>query len=41
LNDPRPNGVCVKKCTSGSAKWRRVYVSRADAFGKAIKKRKR
>jgi extracellular elastinolytic metalloproteinase len=24
--------VCVKKCSSGSAKWRRVYVSRADAF---------
>jgi extracellular elastinolytic metalloproteinase len=24
--------VCVKKCTSASAKWRRVYVSKADAF---------
>ncbi|GAB3259052.1 M36 family metallopeptidase [Nocardioides dilutus] len=24
--------VCVKACTTASAKWRRVYVSRADAF---------
>ena len=24
--------VCKKKCTSASAKWKRVYVSRADAF---------
>lgn len=24
--------VCVKKCTTAGAKWRRVYVSRADAF---------